>query len=140
MPAARALHTEAGLDHSAASRIRSARILRGILLLLIPLELASRAGAAPSLVHGGIAELLALPFFPPSMLGVLAFQYLLRPDRRELAAAGAVAAALFVPLRVFMAQASSASTLMCALGFGSLLAMSPSALLQRGRGRAAALE
>ncbi len=133
-------------DPRAASRSTPApghaAILRGLVVALGVCELLGQAGALPSLVQGGLANLLRLPFLAPSLLGAFACQLLLRPDRREAAACAAVAAALAWPLYTRVAADNHAllTTAFSALGAGSILVLAVRALFARGDERAAVLE
>lgn len=134
--------TGADLDRNCVSRIRYVAILRGILALLAMFEIAAWCGAAPSVVRGGLAGMLALPFFAPSLFGAFAAQLVLRPRREEVAASLVIAAALAWPL--FAAAATSgfpiSATAGAALGIGALAVLGARAVLLRGDERAAVLD
>lgn len=133
-------------DLRAASRSSHAAghasILRGLLVALGVCELIGQAGALPSLIEGGLANLLRLPFFAPALVGAFACQLLLRPDRREIAAAAAVAVALAWPLYSAIAGDDHAllTAAFGALGAGSILVLAVRALFARDDERTAVLD
>jgi hypothetical protein len=129
-------------DPHAASRMRHAAILRGLLAGLLLCEIAGQAGFVPSLLRGGLGTLLGLPFLAPSLLGAFVSQILLRPKREEVLASLAAAAALAWPLYSLVAADDHAAgiTLLSALGLGTLLVLAARALTSRGEDRAAVLD
>jgi len=130
------------LDPNAASRASHAAILRGLLTALALCEIAAQTGALASVVDGGVAGVLGLPFFAPSLLGTFAAQVLLRPRRAELAAAVALAAVFTWPLYTLVA-ADNFGLAMAAcggLGLGTIVVLLARALGLRGADRDAVLD
>ncbi len=125
-----------------ARQVRShAAILRGIAVLLGLCELASHASVTPGLLRGGIAPLLALPFFAPSLIGSFASQVLLRPRRGELIATAVAAGLLAAPIYRYDAGPHPAvSSAACALGLGAIASLIAAAIRAHGSERYAVLE
>lgn len=134
-------HEGAHLERTDASLASHIAILRGLLIALGICEIAARSAAVPSVLGDGLAGLLALPFFAPSMLGAFASQVLLRPVRAELVASLAIAALAFVPLLASVAHLplGPAMAASAALGLGSLVTLGASWLRHDGRQRPEAL-
>jgi hypothetical protein len=88
----------------------------------------------PSLVRGGLAPLLELPFFAPSLLGAFAAQLVLRPRRAELVVTGVVAALLALPIYAVAAGRPWAvvNTTCAALGLAALASLALAALRRSG--------
>jgi hypothetical protein len=102
--------------------------------MLVLLELAGQVGAAVSLVGGGLAAAVGVPFFAPAMLGAFAGQLLLRPDRLEAAATVALAAVAAYPLHLFASGPDTGPFAIAAtaLGAASLVVLGGAALRLRG--------
>lgn len=127
---------------SSSVRDRYATILRVAFAALVLCEVSGLAGASPSLIRGGLATVLGLPFFAPALLGSFAAQVLLRPLRAELLATVAVAAGLLWPMAaVLTAEPFGILSAVCgALGVASLAVLGFRSFLLSGDERSQLLD